>query len=369
MKLAVIGLVVAAAVSSVSADPRPTPPPPTPTLAADPQYAKLCAPCHGADGQGYVADHAPSLVNSTFLASANDSFLRRGIEYGRPGTSMGAYGNKLGGPLDDAALDHMVQLLRSRGKLQPLPPAGQGDPARGAPVYTQLCKACHGDATMRGEAPHLANLQFQSNATSAFVKYAVVNGRPGTKMEPFAQKITAQQIDDVVAYVRQLADASKPAVELLPAPTGKEPLLLNPRGKDPSFTLTAEPGKPDDKRYVSIAQVQAALASKQKMIIVDARPPSEWRQVHIAGAVSMPYHDLKSLDRLPKDGTWIISYCACPHHLSGIVADELQKRGYKHAVVLDEGILEWQRRNLPIVAAKGHEKPPSERPVAPGTIQ
>jgi len=64
-----------------------------------------------------------------------------------------------------------------------------------------------------------------------------------------------------------------------------------------------------------------------------------------------------------------VSYCACPHHLSGIVTDELRKRGYTHAVVLDEGILEWQRRNYPIVAAPGHTTPPQERPMPAGTIQ
>ena len=91
-------------------------------------------------------------------------------------------------------------------------------------------------------------------------------------------------------------------------------------------------------------------------------------RVHIAGAVSIPYHDMKRLAELPKDGTWIVAYCACPHHLSGIVVDELVKRGYKHAYVLDEGILEWQRRGYPIVAAQGVTAPPAEPPMPPGTI-
>jgi rhodanese-related sulfurtransferase len=81
--------------------------------------------------------------------------------------------------------------------------------------------------------------------------------------------------------------------------------------------------------------------------------PSDWRRIHLTGAVSIPYHDLKRLAELPRDGTWIIAYCACPHHLSGIVVDELRKRGYAHAVVLDEGINEWHRRGLPVIAAEG----------------
>jgi cytochrome c oxidase cbb3-type subunit 3/ubiquinol-cytochrome c reductase cytochrome c subunit len=73
---------------------------------------------------------------------------------------------------------------------------------------------------------------------------------------------------------------------------------------------------------------------------------------------------MKRLDEIPKDA-WVIAYCACPHHLSGIVADELQKRGYPHALVLDEGILEWHRRGYPVVAAPGVTPPPKDPATAP----
>src|SRR5260221_308733 len=106
-----------------------------------------------------------------------------------------------------------------------------------------------------------------------------------------------------------------------------------------------------DTSYTALA-VKAALDKGQKLVIIDARPESEWMTVHITGAVSIPHYQLKRLDEIPKDA-WIIAYCACPHHLSGIVVDELQKRGYTHAGVLDEGILDWQRRGFPIVAAAG----------------
>jgi rhodanese-related sulfurtransferase len=120
-----------------------------------------------------------------------------------------------------------------------------------------------------------------------------------------------------------------------------------------------------DPRYVSVDQVAAAFAAHQRMVIIDARPPSEWMRAHITSAVSIPYHDMKRLDEVPKDGTWIIAYCACPHHLSGIVVDELRKRGYAHAAVLDEGINEWHRRGLPVTAAEGVAKPLPEAPPRP----
>ncbi|HSR96842.1 MAG TPA: c-type cytochrome [Kofleriaceae bacterium] len=337
-------------------------------LAGKPLYLALCAPCHGAEGKGYVADRAPSLVNPTFLESASDEFLRRAIVAGRPGTSMAAYSKAMGGPLDDAGVGSLVAFLREQGPPQrPLPPPSIGDLATGSAVYAKHCFNCHGDAKTRGEAPSLANQVFQATATAAFVRHAVVAGRPGTKMEAFTAKLSDTEIDSVVSYVRGLGSGGVPMPSLLAEPTGKEPIVIHPSGKHPSFTPRAEtcpppmagapPCKPEP-RFVSVEQVGKALAAKQRMVIIDARPPSEWMRVHITGAVSIPYHDMKRLDEVPKDGTWVIAYCGCPHHLSGIVVDELRKRGYAHAVVLDEGINEWHRRGLPVVAAEGVTAPP-----------
>ncbi len=339
-------------------------------LAARPLYTALCAPCHGADGKGYAADHAPSLVNPTFLESASDEFLRQSIAAGRPGTSMAAYGRARGGPLDDAAVARLVGYLREQG-----PPAGPlsdvpgGDAATGAAVYAQRCVRCHGDARTRGEAMSLVNPGLLASARDGFLRHAIVRGRPGTPMEAFAGVLSDAEIAGVIRYLRTSGGAGGTSVELLPEPTGKEPLVQNPAGKPPQFTPRADPCPPaapgaapckPDPRFVSVAQVAAALADHRRLIIIDARPASEWRRVHIAGAVSIPYHELARLAEVPRDGTWVIAYCACPHHLSGIVVDELRKRGHAHSAVLDEGINEWQRRGFPITAAAGVTRPPDE---------
>jgi cytochrome c oxidase cbb3-type subunit 3/ubiquinol-cytochrome c reductase cytochrome c subunit len=380
----VLGLVAFAACQSGDATPAPSPTAAVVVardasvidadvsrLAGKPLYAALCAPCHGVDAKGYAADHAPSLVNPTFLESASDDFLRRGIAAGRPGTSMAAYSKAVGGPLDDAGVDRLVGYLREQGPpVRSLPAPAAGDVAAGSATYAKRCFGCHGDATSRGEGISLANPQFQAAASDAFVRHAIVNGRPGTKMESFASQLTDAEIDGVVSYVRTLGRGGAAQVALLPPPTGSEPLVINPSGKSPSFQLRAEPCPPGDAsckpepRFVSVEQVAKAVAAHQRMVIIDARPPSEWMRVHIAGAVSIPYHDMKRLAEVPKDGTWIIAYCACPHHLSGIVVDELRKRGYTHAVVLDEGINDWHRRGFPVTAAAGVTKPAAE-PVPP----
>lgn len=354
-------------------------------------YQAYCSQCHGPDAKGYAADNAPSLVNPTFLESATDEFIARSIAHGRPGTSMAGYSSAIGGPLDAAAIDRIVGFLRARGpKAQPLPAlATAGDVQRGAAIYARDCQKCHGDAGTRVNAVHLANPQFLAAASDAFIRHAIVAGRPGTPMEAFGTKLSAQDIDDVVAYVRSFAaphQASAPAQSpspgtanatgptemattqapakpqepgLLAPPTGKEPLVINPKGKDPVWKKTrSDPGSAVP-RYVSVDEVKRAFDEKRRIVIIDARPPSDWMRAHIKGAVAIPYHDMKRLAEIPKD-VWVVAYCACPHHLSGIVVDELWKRGHQRALVLDEGVLEWHRRGYPMTTAPGVEPPPKE---------
>lgn len=318
-------------------------------------FATLCAQCHGDDAKGYKADRAPSLVNPTFLESASDDYLRQSIERGRPGTSMAAYAKAVGGPLSPEAVTRLVAWLRARGPAaRDLSPVASGDAQRGSGLYAKHCQTCHGDRQRRGEYLMLANPQFLESASDAFVQHAVTHGRPGTPMEAFGRKLSPQHIADIVAYIRTFAQA----VEFgrLPAPTGKEPVFVNPRGKPPTF-------KVKDGRFVGVDDVKAALDAKRKLVIIDARPESDWMTSHITGAISIPHFDLKRLSDIPKDAR-VVAYCACPHHLSGLVVDELKKRGYPHAFVLDEGVLEWQRRKYPMVAAPGAPMPPAPPPAA-----
>lgn len=371
-RLASLGLFLFAC-NSGSAKPQQSPPPAprdATTADADPSklegaalYQTFCAQCHGPDAKGYKADNAPSLVSTTFLESATDEFLQTSIAVGRPGTSMAGYSSEIGGPLDNAAIGRIVAFLRAKGpQARPLGTAAStGSAQRGAAIYARECQKCHGDATTRVNAVHLANPQFLAAASDAFIRHAIAAGRPGTPMEAFGGRLSPQDIDDVVAFVRAFgkpAEVAQP--QTLAAPTGKEPLVLNPKGKDPVWkNLRSNPNE-TQPRYVSVDEVKRALVDgKRRMVIVDARPPSDWMRARIEGAVSIPYHDMKRLAEIPKN-VWVIAYCACPHHLSGIVVDELWKRGHKRALVLDEGVLEWHRRGYPMTTAPGVQPPPKE---------
>jgi rhodanese-related sulfurtransferase len=55
-----------------------------------------------------------------------------------------------------------------------------------------------------------------------------------------------------------------------------------------------------------------ALQQHRKLVIIDARPESDWMTSHITSAVSIPHFQLKRLDEIPKDA-WAVAYCACPN--------------------------------------------------------
>jgi cytochrome c oxidase cbb3-type subunit 3 len=306
-------------------------------------YARYCELCHAADGTGYAADEAPSLVSPTFLATADDAFIARGIRLGRPNTAMAAYGKSRGGPLEDAQIAAIVAFLRSKGPAAAALPKYEvtGSAARGAAVYSSECRKCHGTDKKPGKAPQLHNAELLAAASPAFLRHAIVHGRPPTRMPAFEKRLTARQIDDVVAWLMSLRTIPPSAREIDGAAPDDLPPIVHPDGKAPEFSLR-------EGRFVSAEQVARALEEKRRMILIDARSPSDWIQFHIPGAIPIPYYDTAKLDRVPNDGTWVIAYCACPHHASGEVVDALRRRGFPKAAVLDEGILFWRQKGYPL---------------------
>ena len=331
-------------------------------LAGAAHFTRLCALCHGTEAQGYAADNAPSLISSTFLATATDEFLRLGIERGRPGTAMGGFGRSVGGPLGLSDVDAIIAFLRAKNPtpLQALPKfVAGGNVENGRQIYERECVTCHGTLTQRGNAVHLANPVLLVSASDAFLRHAVVFGRPGTPMEAFGGRLDGRATNDVITYVRSLA-ATAPSIAAMQPPLPASmtpssgpaavptwtPIPLNPKGGTPKFTLRAE-------RFVPMAEVKKALDDKKRIIIVDARPPSDWNSLHIPGSVPLPYYNLELIDRIPNDGTWVIAYCGCPHHASGEVVDALRRKGHKNAAVLDEGMFAWQKAGFPVMQAPG----------------
>lgn len=314
-------------------------------------YQRYCSLCHGDRAEGYAADDAPSLSSPEFLRSASDRFLTRAIREGRPGTAMSAWEARRGGPLDDAQIDAIVRYLRSLSDEPRVVVDGvrvEGDAARGRAVYAEHCARCHGGRGEGVDAMSLANPAFLATASPGFLQYAVAHGRSGTRMPAFTGRLSPQQIDDVVTFVRGLGgDAGVVAVPPPPAeppqvpPLSEMELIVNPDGPRARLTLR-------DERFVPAADVNRELARGARMIIIDARATSDWLTLRIPGAIPVPYYELSAiLEELPRDGTWMIAYCGCPHAASGRVVDALREQGFTNTAVLDEGIHHWEQQSYP----------------------
>lgn len=86
------------------------------------------------------------------------------------------------------------------------------------------------------------------------------------------------------------------------------------------------------------------------VIVIDVRPEVEYRQGHIAGALSAPVEELgRILADLPRDCE-IVAYCRGPYC---VMADEavnlLRRRGFR-VRRLSEGFPEWRAAGYPIEA-------------------
>jgi cytochrome c oxidase cbb3-type subunit 3/ubiquinol-cytochrome c reductase cytochrome c subunit len=311
-------------------------------------YATYCALCHGATGEGYIADNAPALANTDFLAAASDAYLTRAIEEGRPGTPMSAWSAGRGGPLSPEQVHDLVVFLRSWSTEPPIDLANvmvHGRREIGANLYGSRCAVCHGANGEGVTAPALSNPVFTASATPGFIRYTIEHGRRGTPMIGYGDQLDSASIDDLVAFVVGFVPrAATPTVPMGGPPPDLEHLVMNPSGPAPQFELREE-------RFLPGSQVHTAMEAGARMVILDARAASDWAATHIRGAAPFPFYSVDELaSHLPNDDTWIIAYCACPHAASGHVVDELRTRGFTHTAILDEGIPWWIEQHYPIEA-------------------
>jgi len=313
-------------------------------------YARYCALCHGDNREGYAADEAPSLRSPELMGAASGSYLWTAISYGRPGTPMAAFEDSQGGPLSHDAQHALVDWLMEESGVEWDPVVDTpvlGDATLGEVVYGTRCADCHGQQGEGGTGTALANRVFLATASDSFLHYTIKNGRTGTPMQAYSSVLTDTEINDVVAFLRSRAvgwEASQPELTLPPNP---DQAVLNPQ---------APPAQLEDRdsRFVSADSVAGAMERGERMVLLDARPMSDWQRSHLPGALPMPFYDGVDslLPHLPNDGTPIIAYCACPHAASGRVVDALTEEGFTSARILDEGVLVWASRGYPLALGK-----------------
>jgi cytochrome c oxidase cbb3-type subunit 3/ubiquinol-cytochrome c reductase cytochrome c subunit len=306
-------------------------------------YGRMCAVCHGRGGEGYKADQAPALRHRAFLGSVSDSFLRDAIRNGRASTTMSAWGKTRGGPLSSVDITDVVDFIRvwehwPKPALDDRPLTGSAD--RGAKIFQKECVSCHGARGVGGPNVNIGNASLLAGASNGFLRYAIREGRSGTAMPSFAQKLGDLGVEDVVAYVRSLEPPPPPraAPEMpKPDPIPLGPVPLNPRGPEPVGFNASPATTPADV-------IHAQLERGARMAVLDARAPSDYMSSHIKGAVSVPFYDPDPYVALLPKNAWLVCYCACPHAESGQLAQKLLGKGFTKVTVLDEGLGVWRSK-------------------------
>ncbi len=111
-------------------------------------------------------------------------------------------------------------------------------------------------------------------------------------------------------------------------------------------------GDRDGLEAISRAELAARLR-RGDLIVLDVRPPPEFRAGHIAGARSVPVSELRrNLRALPKD-VEVVAYCRGPYCVyADDAVRELNRRGYR-AQRLEDGFPEWKQAGLPVAAGDG----------------
>jgi rhodanese-related sulfurtransferase len=91
---------------------------------------------------------------------------------------------------------------------------------------------------------------------------------------------------------------------------------------------------------------------KQGLVtVLDVRPPEEYAQGHIRGAINVPVTELKKrLHQIPADQE-VVAYCRGPYCLLAYEAVEVLRRKGINARRLEAGYPEWKSAGLPVDAS------------------
>ena len=169
-----------------------------------PLYARNCATCHGArgegDGKGATGLH-PKPANFTEQQYAPDR-LSFALWNGVDGTAMSAWRE-----LDRADLAAIAAAVRGFHTAQAEPQIPKEVLDLGARVYTDRCAQCHGmngagDGTAAGQFP-IAPTNFHTQRPDLAASLRVLrNGIEGTPMAPWSTELSEAELSAVAYYVR-----------------------------------------------------------------------------------------------------------------------------------------------------------------------
>ena len=91
---------------------------------------------------------------------------------------------------------------------------------------------------------------------------------------------------------------------------------------------------------------------RSEVIVLDVRPPEEYRAGHIPGAVSIPLKDLRNhLAQLPRRRE-IVAYCRGPYCMLAVEAVKLLRAKGFRALRMEHGVPEWRAEGFPVAVGE-----------------
>ncbi len=197
-------------------------------------YKQNCAGCHGENGKNGAAI---ALANPVYLAVAGEANLRQVIAKGVSGKLMPPFDKSAGGTLTDQQIDNLVKgILQAWSRpsvlaaTQPPPylAGAKSDPNQGQKIFAEFCAQCHGADGGGIKAPTATNPHAVSGSivdpsylalvSDQSLRSIIIAGRPDQGMPDWRSDVagsgshamTAQEIDDVVAWLAAQRAASQP---------------------------------------------------------------------------------------------------------------------------------------------------------------
>ena len=102
-------------------------------------------------------------------------------------------------------------------------------------------------------------------------------------------------------------------------------------------------------RQTTIPELKRRLDAKEEFQLIDVREDHEWSAGHIPGAVHLSRgiieRDIE--EKFPDREAEILLYCGGGYR-SALVADNLQKMGYRNVVSVDGGWRAWIGAGFPV---------------------
>ncbi len=178
-------------------------------------YKEHCAVCHGDRGDAMTRArrglNPPPRDFTTPVARAELDRARMlaSVSKGRPGTAMMAFEPRLSSEEIAAVVDYIRDNFMIKEDVTV--DAAMLRRSQGQQLYVSNCAVCHGDdgngamwtiSSLNPPPRDFTTAQAMSELTRERMLTSVTHGRPGTAMMSFSDRLTADEIEIVVDYVR-----------------------------------------------------------------------------------------------------------------------------------------------------------------------